>query len=927
MRNNKFGVKHFCRSTMAVAVSMCFVSIAQAQAPAEADKIHRVEITGSSIKRIQAEGSLPVQIITAKELARTGATNVAEVIQNLPAMQGFQIADVAVGSNSGGIVTANIHDIGSSYTLVLLNGRRVAPTGSGSTVNLNAIPMSAIDHIEVLTDGASALYGSDAIAGVVNFVLKKNLQGGNVAASADVPLEGGGKSGYVSATYGFGDLDADRFNVMMSFRHDEQKQLSATERDFGSTAYIPFTHNGKNYIYDRTSAFAVPANASVTFNKPAGGAAIPAYAFNPYQKKTGKCADRNFYSLNNAATASSVTQNCAYDFANTIEIYPESKRDSLYLTGRFKANESFTVYSDVAYSRYDLTARIAANPVPVAIPLTSSLYATHVLPNLSAVQAANVKGVTANYRAQDFGLRSSQTITDSKHIVLGAEGDFSGWSLNSGFTWGQNAIDEKYVGGYFKDKEFRDMVAKNLFDPFQPAGNQTDATRKLMAESIFHGSVRTASTTLTGLDVRASRDLYRMPAGQLSLGLGADLRQYEYKNTPSAASVAGEIYNFAAPNQYDLKRKSGGMFGELLIPVLKNLEVNAAVRYDFIKPVTDSFNKKTVGDDLKASTYKISARFQVLPTLLFRSSYGTGFKAPDMLSLAQPLVPAGVTAASFDCPYPGTDACKPGKLQYSQLSGGNALIKPERSKQVAFGFRFEPTNSFGFGADYWNVHITDAISGVSAAQAFADPVKFASLFTTYKTPAEPQAYYAFKSVSTNIGQSKNSGIDWDLVGRMTFGMGKLTMNLAGTYVIESSYTKPGSSDDFTTSLGYYNDVSASVTFRNKLRFSTTLDTGAFSNTVIINAKSHYLDKPTPARNVATNAFETVTLPIGNYFTVDWQGVYNYSKATRFTVGVKNLLNKEPPLSLRDSSGHQVGYDPRYADPLLRRVYLVGSHDF
>jgi iron complex outermembrane receptor protein len=565
--------------------------------------------------------------------------------------------------------------------------------------------------------------------------------------------------------------------------------------------------------------------------------------------------------------------------------------------------------------------------VPVAIPLTSSLYTTHVLPNLTPLQAANVKAVTANYRAQDFGTRDSQTITDSKHLVLGADAELAGWSLNSGFTYGQNAIDEKYVGGYFKDKEFRAMVAANAFDPFAEAGKQTPETLKLMKESIFNGTVRTASTTLTGLDFRASRELFTLPAGELSVGMGGDIREHQYKNTPSAAALAGAIYNFAAPNAFDMKRKSGGMFAEFLIPVVKNLEVTAALRYDAIKPITDVLNKKTVGDDLSATTYKVAARFQVIPTLLFRGSYGTGFKAPDMLTLAQPLVPNGVTAASFDCPYPGTEFCKPGKLQYSQLSGGNALIKPEKSKQLAFGVRFEPNNSFGIGADYWNVHITDAISGVSATQAFADPVKFASLFTTYKTPAEPQLYYAFKSVSTNIGQSKNSGVDWDIVGRTSLSFGKLTTSLAGTYVIESSYTRPGTSDDFTTSLGQYNDVSASVTFRNKIRASAILDTGAFSNSFTINAKSGYLDKPTPARNVATNLFETVTLPISTYFTADWQGVYNYNKAARLTAGVKNLLNKEPPLSLRDSSGHQVGYDPRYADPLLRRIYVTGSYDF
>jgi len=145
--------------------------------------MQRVEVTGSAIKRIAAEGALPIQVLSQETIAKTGATNVAELIQALPAMQGFTISAISAGTNSGGRVTASIHDIGESYTLVLLNGRRLAPQGSGSTVNLQAIPMSAIERVEILTDGASALYGSDAIAGVVNFILKRNQQGGDIEAN------------------------------------------------------------------------------------------------------------------------------------------------------------------------------------------------------------------------------------------------------------------------------------------------------------------------------------------------------------------------------------------------------------------------------------------------------------------------------------------------------------------------------------------------------------------------------------------------------------------------------------------------------------------------------------------------------------------------------------------------------------------------
>ncbi|MCV2370265.1 TonB-dependent receptor [Paucibacter oligotrophus] len=909
-------------------------------AQAQTAQLERIEVTGSSIKRIASEGSLPVQIISAKDIARTGATTAAEVLQNLPAMQGFQIADVAVGSNSGGTTFANIHDIGQSYTLVLLNGRRVAPTGSGSTVNLQGIPMAAIDRIEVLTDGASALYGSDAIAGVVNFVLKKNHQGGNVTVNGNVPLEGGGKSGFASLTYGFGDIDKDRFNVLASYRHDEQKQLAATDRKFGSTAYIPFEYGGRNYVYDRTSPSAVPANVTITAKNGADGKpAFPAYAFNPYAKANGgKCADRNFASLTNVVGKQEI---CGFDYANTIEIYPESKRDSLFLTGQFKVSDKLSFYSDVVLSRFDLTARIAANPVPVAIPSSTDIFKKWVAPYLSPVQMANLAletdktspnfgkpRVTAGYRAQDFGTRDSQSITDSKHFVIGADAELAGWIMNGGYTWSQNAIDEKYVGGYFKKAEFLSMVQKNQFDPFAEAGKQTPETLKLMADSIYHGTVRKAESNLMGFDFRASRELFKLPAGDLSLGLGADIREQQYKNTPSADAVNGVIYNFSAPNQFDMKRKSGGVFGELLIPVIKNMELTAALRYDSIKSTNNVLEGKTVGEDLSATTYKISGKYQIVPQVLVRGSYGTGFKAPDMLTLGAPLLPNGVTAASYDCPFKDTSPCQPTKRQYTQLAGGNALIKPEKSEQMAFGIRFEPNASFGIGADYYNVYITDAISGVSASQAFAEPVKFSSLFTTFQQPAEDKPYYAFKSVSTNIGRSKNSGIDWDIVGRVNLeSLGRLTMGLAGTYVIESSYTLPGTNDQYTNSLGHYNDVSASVTFRNKVVATATLDSGAFTNSFTLNWKSGYTDKEAPVRDVATNKLTTVAMEVPRSSTLDWQGIYRYNKVATLTVGVRNLFNKAPEFSLRDSSGHQVGYDPRYGDTLQRRVYVTGGYNF
>ncbi|MDT7835332.1 TonB-dependent receptor [Aquabacterium sp. OR-4] len=913
--------------SLAAAVAVSGVALLP-QALFAQEAAQRVEITGSSIKRINAEGALPVQVINAEQIQRSGATSVADLIQKLPAMQGFSIADTAVGSNSGGIVTASIHDIGEDYTLVLLNGRRIAPTGSGSRINLNSIPMSAIERIEVLTDGASALYGSDAIAGVVNFVLKRNQQGGNVTVRTEKPLEGGGESTNASVTYGFGNLDKDRFSLVATYRHDQNEAIKATQRDFGATAYLPFEYNGKKYIYDRTSTSAVPANATVTFKRLTGETTtLPTYAFNPYQKANGKCAPMNFYSLNNAVSATSVTENCAFDFVATIEAYPESARDSFFVSGQFKINDKFSLFSDVAYTRLDLTARIAPNPVPVPVTVGSAQYNTYVAPYLSADQLAHVNTVTAAYRASDFGTRDSQTLTDGKHFVLGVDGEVGTWSLNSAFTWSQNALDERYVGGYFKTAEFNSLRTSGKIDPFVEAGKQSAETLKLIQDSIFNGSIRTASTTLTGLDMRASSEIFKLPAGAVSLGLGADHRNYHYKQSPSSAAVNGEIYNFAAPPAYDMERTESGAFAELLVPVIKGLELTGALRYDHISAINSS--GKTVGKAMSASTYKLAARYQHSSSLLFRGSYGSGFKAPSMLDIAQPLVSNGVTAASYDCPFPTSDYCKPGKLQYSQMSGGNAQLRPEKSTQGTLGIRFEPTSDFSVGADYWQVKLKDAVTAVSANQAFGSPGKYSDLFMLYSTPAEAlqnQQYWAFISASTNIGQQINKGVDWDVSTRMKTAMGRLTLGLSGTYLIQSSYTRPGTSNEFIDNMSHYGE-NAEVSFRNIGRATVTLDTGRFSHTLTAKYRSGYADQNQLVRDVASNTNVRVSMQIGDYTTFDWQTVFQATKALEFRAGVKNLLNKKPPLTLRDSSGHQVGFDPRYADPILRSVYLQGSYNF
>lgn len=888
------------------------------------EAIQRVEVTGSSIKRIQKEGALPVQIINKETIARTGATTVADLLQKLPAMQGFTIEAIAAGTNSGGRTTASIHDLGSSYTLVLLNGRRMAPLqDSGSIVNLNSIPMSAVERVEVLADGASALYGADAIAGVINFVLKKNYQGATLDAGYTLPEHSGGRSYNVGATYGKGDLETDGYNFLITYRHDDQEQLMAPQRSFGKSAYVPFSFQGRDYIYDRTSISTSPANVAMTYRN-----GVTSNGFNPYYKANNKCADLNFLYLSNTAT----TQYCSFDFAAQVEIVPVSKRDTAFASGRFKINSTTTAFADLALGRFDLTARIASNPVDVAIPIGSTLYNQYVLPYLTATQAANAATATARYRATDFGTRDSQTITDVKHFVAGVEGQAMGWEYNTAMTLSKYELDERYVGGYMKNTEFRAMLTNRTFDPFA-TGGQTDATKQLIANSLFKGSIRTASSEMKGVDARASREVFALPGGMASVGLGAEFRRLQQVQTASAAAKDGTIYAFSAPAENDYTRDTSGAFAELVMPVLKDLEVSAATRFDKYSAVKNARTNRDVGNSQDATTYKISARYTPTQTVLLRASYGTGFRVADQGSIASPVVAAGFTSGSYTCPpaLATEDAalCRPGKEQYNVYSGGNEQLSPEKSKQYTMGFRIDASRNVTFGADLWDVRMTNQVSAVSEIQAFADPAKFRQLFSTFTNPATGLKTWAFLRAPINIGRSHNRGIDWDLTVGEKYSFGKFALNANGTYLLKSSYTVPGTDNQWTDSMNKYG-INDAVSFRNIVRVTPSLETGNFTNSFSLNYRNGYTDaaaNPYQLFAPIGNAAVAIRLTVPSYTTIDYQGKVLISKAWDVRFGIKNLGDKAPPLSLRTSSGHQVGYDPRYADTMGRTAYINSSYKF
>jgi iron complex outermembrane receptor protein len=934
--------------------------------------IQRVEITGSSIKRIAAEGSLPVQTLTRAQIDQSGVSNVADLVAALPAMQGFITSSTSVNGGGSGVQTASVHAIGTQYTLVLLNGRRMAPYGTGSAVNLASIPLSAVERVEILTDGASTLYGSDAIAGVVNFILKKNQKDFNIELTYNSPQEKGGKSANFAISKGFGDLETDRFNVLLAYSHDEQKELNANQRDFAKTGAKKFWHKGNQFATWQTSINSTPANVEVVATHGAGPDDDQDEVLSHDLTTNGKCSSPNTFSRSNV---------CRFDYASTVQLLPELKRDSIFASGNLKLGESSSLFAEVVLSKFSNQARYAPAAQPLTIFTTNAdtgvrttnanyigAYNSTIVPLLGTVGVlpADVTDAYLYYRGVDAGGREDKYSTDAAHIVLGGETKLAGWDFRGAYTHSQNKQKDTAVAGYMSGDKFEQLVRDGIYNPFML---QTGA-RAILAPAVLHGVLQTTRSQIDVVNFGASRELFDMGGGRAALGTGIDFTRQEFKDDPSSILQGPGPQNPAwtdviigggtGSQALDASRNNWGAFAEMLMPIAKTLEATAAVRYDSY----DAVEKKntsydinrvaklpgTVGNDSSKATYKLAARWTPVQSVLVRGSYGTGFKAPTMNQVADPLKNGG-SSNFFACPtFPANDPrlslCKPGSSEYGLLTNGNPLtgaagLKPETSKQATFGFRIEPTRNLSIGMDLWDVKLKDQIQFLSQRLLFENAGLANKYMVRYYDPIQKSDVLVAQQNPLNLANSHYQGIDWDTTFR--FGKtaaGALALNWTGTYMMKAEQTVPaGDGEPETTekSVGRF-DLYNNVTFRLISRAVLTLKSDKTLHSLTANYRSGYHDQDMKLSDESVrvvNADGSIGVltavrdhDVKQYVTLDYQLKYNFNKQLTLTGGIKNLLDRDPPLSIRNAGGgNQVGYDGRYTDPLGRMFYVTAGYKF
>ncbi|MGW8390951.1 TonB-dependent receptor [Pseudoduganella sp. HUAS MS19] len=926
--------------------------------------MQRVEITGSSIKRIAQEGALPIQTLSRKDIDQTGVKNVADLVALLPSMQGMITSSASINGGGGGVQSASIHSIGTDYTLVLLNGKRMAPYGTGSAVNLASIPLSAVEKVEILTDGASTLYGSDAIAGVVNFILKKNQNELSIDATYNRPQHDGGQSSNVSITKGFGNYDADGFNVMLAYSHDQSKALNASQRPFANSGVVKFGHNGKQYATWQNSINSIPAVADV-YDSDGNNA-----TFTPDLVNTGKCNGPNTFERGGV---------CRYDYAATVELLPELKRDSLFTSGQLKISEKTRLSGEFVYSKFTSTARYAAPAQPLTTmstdpesgvltvsPVYIVPYKKSVEPLLAAqgVDPTKVTDAYLYYRARDAGGRTDDWGTKALHLSLGLDTEFAGWDLNATYTHSENKQTDKAAGGYMSGDKFEALVQSGAYNPYVFDPNAAS----ILAPAVLHENLSTIKSKLDVLSAHASREVFAMPGGNAALGLGTDYTIQRYNDAPSRILQGPGpgnpgwtdtvIGGGTGSQALDAKRNNWGAFGELQMPVIKGLDVTASARYDSYDAVEKRNTSYDVngnpaaagkqGKDVSKTTFKLSARWQPSKEVMLRGSYGTGFKAPTMNDISDPLKNGG-SSNFFDCPIknatdPRFAYCR-GVQEYGLLTVGNPstgadALKPETSKQATIGIRLEPMDALSLGVDVWDVRLKNQIQNLSQDMLFRTPALADRYASIYFDPIQKSKVLVMTQSPLNLASSRYRGIDLDATLRTNTPIGKLTTNWTATYMLKAEKTVPEADGSLSTesSIARF-DSYDDVTFRwiSRLVFSLK-SSEQWANSLTVNYRSGYADKEYSADDGRVRSVnDDGTLggyvdlkgrKVKEYYTLDWQSKYNFNQNWSVTGGIRNLLDKEPPLSIRDTGGgNQVGYDGRYTDPLGRTFYLTASYKF
>jgi len=950
--------------TQAVAL-FCAALPALAQTP-PAGEPQRIIITGSSIKRIATEGALPVQVITRAELEREGVTNAEQLVMML-STNGTGLdnlasnADVVGGAQRGnnGASSANLRGQGSNATLILMNGRRVAAHGlNGGVVDLNQIPMSAVERIEVLKDGASAIYGTDAIGGVINFILRTNFTGLTAEAGVDVTEAGGGDIYRAALTGGLGNLDKDGFNLLATLSVRDAKSLRGDQRAFVNT----FQPDRGLSVDTRGTPFATifplagtlfPTNAAApllpgsTTLRASGGLNVLDL---PGQAGCGSIDgqapyDERLWDIPTAALS------CAWDTGRAAVLQQPITttnlvaRATVRLGGHQLAAEVVASRAESAkrFSNLQMTPNTTTQQLRFPRNAASQAAYDAVFDRLLAAFPGQIteaqRGLPMAYRWRciECGPREIDTEAETQRLAFTADGPLwtTGWDYRVGVLQATSEAQSTLGGGYY----FRgtDATGRVIGPGIVPALNsgrinvflfpgQTQSADGLAAleEASARGVVLYGGKfTMTQTDFSVSGPLFKLAGGDAMAAVGVDLRSEKYRFNGDLRAAASRPVIVAAP--FDdgnalagVKRDISAVYGELLLPLHKTFETTLAVRTDDYT----GFGRTT--------NPKISARWRPMEQLMFRGSYSTGFRVPTFNQLYNGASEAIFTGATLvdpqNCPTGRVDVNRPGceSIRPIIVNGGKPDLGPEEAKMASLGFIWEPNPRFSVGMDWWSIQREGTIQILSLTQMVDN---YALLRDRFVRDAAG-TLLSIDQRWVNAGETETSGIEVNLRGALDAWGARWTAGLDGTYLLKKRSRVLPSVPFGPSEVGQFS-FAGDLGLRWKHSAWVTYKRGNWTGTLSQTFRSGYNDQVLPGVTSGRVTPPLWSPKVDSYTTYNVSASYAGFRNLTLTAGIKNLFDTDPPFAITYDSNFGSGssWEPRVADPRGRSYTVSVEYKF
>ena len=934
-----------------------------------ASETETVAITGSRIRQSATDSPTALQVITPADLAREGISSPEQLLLYLSA-NGSGLdnlasnADVVGGAQRGnnGASSANLRGQGVGATLILVNGRRLAAHGlNGSVVDINQVPLAAVERIEVLKDGASAIYGTDAIGGVINFILKRNVQTVTVSGFLDKTELGGGDIYRSALVGGLGDLATDQYNVMAALSYSDHRELRGDQRDFINT----LQPNRGLSVDTRGTPFGTLVPLGVGANTPSGtlissAATAPLLPGSSTVRASGGI---NALALAGGAGCGAINGMAAYD--TRLWNFPEAAYACTWDTGQAAVLQqpiqtaNVTVNGILQRGAHQLLAEFTGSHASSAKRFSN----LQLVPNLTSQNFAFPRnGLTAatydrifdallgtfpelaagrglplayRWRCIECGRREIQTSTDTGNTYLGLEGPLpllAGWTYRTGASYAFSRAASQLGGGYVYRDTTRDasgaILSRGLLDalngglinPFlfpgeQPSQAALDALAATSARGValYDGRLSTVQA-----DFSLSGRLLRLPAGAVQGAFGLDYRHEHYTFTGDRRPVTARPVILAAP--FDdgnalpgVGRKVWAAYAELQVPVTNQLALTLAGRRDQYSGFGGTFNPKL------ALTYRPAG------PLLFRGNYNTGFRVPAFNPLFN---------GSSESPYAGRDLADPRScpgglasvniagcavVQPVLINGGKPDLAPETARQGSLGLVVAPTDSASVSLDWWRIARRGTIELLTLQQLAGQYDYFQDRYL--RNTAGTLTGIDLRWI--NAGESRSEGLELAARYSGNLGSGHWSAGIDGSRLLsKSSRIAPG--------LPFGGSEVGLFTFAGDLGLKwkhnayLSFTQGDWLTSVSQSWRSGYRNHALPgvAAGLVSppDAVSTVSKTVTYNASLRYQGF----NALSVTAAIRNLFNQDPPFAIAYDSNYGSGssYEPRVADPRNRSFTLA-----